>query len=90
MSVMLALALQAGAQQIPAKRKVSQSLLDVATDACHAPRKWLKHMSGDEVQFAPSPDAEYDKIYCVLKRLDAIAAPVKLGFIGNEQLSEDK
>jgi hypothetical protein len=90
MSVLLAIAFQAATQRAPSQVEMSQAQLNVMTDACKAPRKWLRHMGGDEVRFEPSPTGKYKTVNCVLKRLRASMAPMKLGFIGNEQLSEDK
>ncbi|MCC2975864.1 hypothetical protein LK533_04130 [Sphingomonas sp. PL-96] len=63
---------------------LSQKQLDGMTDACRAPRGWLRHKGGDEIRFLPDPDAEYDKVDCVLKQLRESRIPMKLGFIGNE------
>ncbi len=58
------------------------------TDVCRAPRGWLRHKGGNEVRFLPDPDAEYDKVDCVLKQLRESRIPMNLGFVGNEALPE--
>jgi hypothetical protein len=89
-SALLTIALQAALHSRSPVANLTQSQLHVMTDACKEPRQWLSHLGGDEVRFRPSPTAKYEKVDCVLKRLRARIAPTKLGFIGNEQLSEDK
>ncbi|MFV0625140.1 hypothetical protein ACBY01_14170 [Sphingomonas sp. ac-8] len=66
----------------------SQKLLDRLTDACRAPNRWLVHGGGEEVRFRPDPDAEYDKVDCVLQQLKESRLPMNLGFVGNEAYSE--
>ncbi|MBB3910448.1 hypothetical protein [Sphingomonas desiccabilis] len=67
---------------------LSQKQLDAMTDVCRAPRGWLRHKGGNEVRFLPDPDAEYDKVDCVLKQLRESRIPMNLGFVGNEALPE--
>jgi len=90
MMVFLALAMQMAAQDSPPKVEVSQSSLDAMSDACGAPRKWLTHQGGDEIRFSPSRRAKFEKVDCVLKRLRESMMPMKLGFVGNEQVPEEK
>ena len=71
-----------------ATAKPSQQLLNRMTDACRAPNRWLRHQGGNEIRFFPDPDAEYDKVDCVLKQLRESRIPMNLGFVGNEALPE--
>jgi hypothetical protein len=88
MSFLFALAIQGAIAK--SRVDLNQSQLNIMSDACKAPRQWLVHLGGEAIRFRPSPNAKYKRIDCVLKRLRASMAPKKLGFIGNEQLSEDK
>jgi hypothetical protein len=65
---------------------LSQAQFDAFSDACRAPRKWLRHLGGDEVRFKPSRRANYDKVACVLQRLRESPGAMSFGFIGNEAL----
>ncbi len=85
----LAFALQTAVLKTP-KVEVTQAKLDVMSDACRAPRKWLKHLGGEEIAFQPSPRAKFDKVDCLLKQLRESMIPMKLGFVGNEQVPEEK
>ncbi len=86
MTLSLALAMQVAAQ--PAHR-VTQADLNAMADACHAPRKWLR-LKGREVVFGASPDADYATIECVLRKVSKVVSMTNIGFIGNEQASEEK
>ncbi|WP_066479488.1 MULTISPECIES: hypothetical protein [unclassified Sphingomonas] len=89
----IAFALQAAAQVAALETQsveVTQTELDAMTDFCNAPRHWLRHLGGEEVAFQPSPEAEFEKVDCVLKRLRASIIPTKLGFVGNEEVPEEK
>jgi hypothetical protein len=90
-TLMLVAALQANSSPSPSNPliRLSQTKLDGMSDACHAPRIWLKQLGGDQVRFQPSPKGQYAKVSCVLKRLQRSAYPMKLGFIGNEAASMD-
>jgi hypothetical protein len=90
MSLLLALAMQVATQPGRVQDMLSPSALHAMTNACHAPRSWLRTSSDGQVRFTPGPDAKFTKVDCVLKRLRASIAPMKLGFIGNEKLTEDK
>ena len=87
MSVLLALALQVAAQPTKARHKVTPADLNAMADSCHAPREWLA-LRGREVVFRGSPDADYAKIECVLRKVSAVVPMNKIGFIGNAQASE--
>lgn len=89
MMLFLAFTLQLAAQGASPKIEVSQVKLDAMSDACGAPRKWLKHRGGDTVQFQPSQNAKFEKVDCVLKQLRMSLIPMKLGFVGNEQAPEE-
>ena len=87
MSFLFALAIQGAIAK--SRVDLNQSQLNIMSDACKAPRQWLL-LGGEAIRFRPSPNAKYKRIDSVLKRLRVSMAPKKLGFIGNEQLSEDK
>lgn len=89
MSLLLALALQVAAQPTRPQRQVSQADLNAMADACRAPRSWLV-LRGREVVFRGSPNADFIKIECVLKKVSAVVPMNKIGFIGNAQASEEK
>jgi len=89
MTLSLALAMQVAAQPAQPRRKVKQADLNATADACHAPRKWLQ-LKGREVVFGASPDADYDTIECVLRKVSAVVAMSNIAFIGNEQASKEK
>jgi hypothetical protein len=69
---------------------VTQAKLDAMSDACRAPRTWLKHRGGEEVQFQPSPDAKYETVDCVLGKLKESLLPLKMGFVGNERYGDEQ
>jgi hypothetical protein len=86
----LALMLQAAGQDARSPIQISQAKLDAMSATCRTPRKWLKHLGGEQVQFQPSPKARYEQVDCLLKQLRESIVPMKLGFIGNEQAPEEK
>lgn len=89
MSVLFALAMQVAAQPTRPRHQVSQADLNAMADARHAPRSWLV-LKGREIVFLGSPDADFAKIECVLKKVSAVVPMDKISFIGNAQASEEK
>jgi len=89
MSVLFALAMQVAAQPAPSRRRVTQADLNSMADACHAPRAWLM-LRGREVVFRGSPNADYGKVECVLKKISAVVPMTDIGFIGNAQVLKEK
>jgi len=89
MSVLLALALQAAAHPTRPRRDVTQADLNIMADACHAPHQWLV-ARGRQVVFWGSPNADYAKVACVLKKVSGVVSMTNIGFIGNAAVSEDK
>jgi hypothetical protein len=83
LALSLVLAMQAETPA-PAPAPVTQQALDAMSDACHTPRKWLKLLGGDEVQFLPPPHARFKQVDCLLAHLRSSNVPMKLGFVGNE------
>jgi hypothetical protein len=63
---------------------ITQRKLDVMSDACGAPRKWLTHMGGNEVRFRPSRNGSLKRVDCVLNKMQSSRLPMTLGFVGNE------
>jgi hypothetical protein len=90
MNILLALAVQAAAQQAAPTISVVQRTLDAITDACHAPRSWLTHRGGNEVVLSASPDADYNMLSCVIDRLQKSTMPVSLSVLGNASASDNK
>jgi biopolymer transport protein ExbD len=90
MNVLLATAFQENAQQLASPITVDQQPLDARSDHCHSPRTWLLHGRGNEVTVQASPDTDYNKIVCLLDRLQKSGTPVAIGFIGNAQASRKK
>ncbi|UZK66819.1 hypothetical protein [Sphingomonas sp. M1-B02] len=88
MKLLLAFTLLASGQETKPQPEISQARLDEMSVACRTPRKWLKHLAGEQVQFRPSPKARYEQVDCLLKQLRESAVPMKLGFVGNEQAPE--
>ncbi|RJF91335.1 hypothetical protein [Sphingomonas cavernae] len=88
--VVLMLAMQGSAPPVATKsaETITQSQLDAMSDACRAPRKWLKHLNGDEVRFRPAKRAKYEQVDCVLRHLKDSMAPMSFGFVGNEAIEE--
>jgi len=84
-SALLAMAMAA---QQPTERAVSQSQLDAISVTCKTPRRWLRELEGDGVQFLPSRRAKFKDVDCVLDQLRKGLVPMKLGFVGNEASSE--
>lgn len=62
---------------------VDQAKLDAMSDACRAPRIWLRSLGDDRVDFRPSPDAKYAKVVCVFKKMRRSNLPMNLGLVGN-------
>lgn len=50
---------------------------------CSTPIEWISVSGKDEVHLQPPPDADYAKVDCILKELQAKNA-LKAGFVGNE------
>ncbi len=90
MSALLALAVQAATQpRSSSGGRISRAHLNAMADACHAPRNWVESR-GRRVVFKANPDADLTKIECMLRKIGAVVDMTNIGFIGNEQLSEDK
>jgi len=65
--------------------QITQTKLDKLSDACKAPRAWLRSIGHDEVTFMPPMNARHRTANCVLNQIKRSKLPMKLGFIGNEQ-----
>ena len=87
--LLIAVALQV--VSVPAKPRavMTQQQLDSLSDRCGAPRKWLRRGKGEEIRFQPSRDGEFAKVDCVLKQLYASLVPMKQGFVGNAEYTEE-
>jgi hypothetical protein len=90
MMVVFALTLQVAVARAETNTALDQPILDRMSDACHAPRMWLRHRGHAQVQFQPSPEAEFETIECVLRMVNESRVPMELGFVGNGQASEEK
>lgn len=86
--IVLAFAIQLAVQEPRSEVAVSQSKLDVMSDACHAPREWLRHEGGDAVRFMQSRTANYKKVECVFQQMRSSLLSMNLGFVGNELVPE--
>ena len=88
MIALMLLAMQSATGELPVILHPTQAKLDIISDACRTPRKWLRHLGGDEVQIKPAKTAKYEQVDCVLAKLKATDISMKFGFIGNEQALE--
>jgi hypothetical protein len=48
------------------------------------PRSTIREHGADQLLFQPSPDAQYDRVDCLLSEVTAARLPMKLLFVGNE------
>ena len=50
---------------------------------CNTPVEWLTVSGDDEIRLQPTPEADFNKVDCVLAQLKKYDG-IKLGFVGNE------
>ncbi len=87
--LLIALALQAAATPVKPGAVMTQQKLNLLSDRCGAPRKWLRRGRGEEIRFQPSRNGEFAKVDCVLTQLRASLVPMKQGFVGNAEYTEE-
>jgi hypothetical protein len=58
--------------------------LNAITSKCGLPSSALKLVGTKELHVQPPPDADYEKVECLLTELKKANLPVNIGFVGNE------
>ena len=84
----IALPVHAGASSATSWQNMSTAdrvaTLNAISDGCHLPRRALS-ARGEEIHFRPEPNAKYENVDCVLKKLKSTPGlPMKMGFVNNE------
>lgn len=74
---------QTGAEAGPNLRAERIAQLEKIAATCGLPGT-LKLAGTGDVRFRPSPNAEYERVDCVLNALKKTDIPMKMGFVGNE------
>lgn len=67
------------------RASVSQEMLDSITAECKAPAQWLGLRDDGSVEARLTPDADYEKVDCVLAGIRRNGV-IDLGFVGNERV----
>ena len=67
-----------------------QAALNAIADDCKLARSAFQMASSDELHFQPDPASTFESVDCALVRLKAVRGFGKMGFVGNEALTEDK
>ena len=88
MSVLLALAVQVAAQP-PSGEKMTRARLNAMADDRRAPCKWLV-LRGRQIVFRGNPDADPDKLECVLTKMSAAIEAADRAPGSHEHVPEDQ
>lgn len=69
----------------PETRAERLAVLDRIAAECRVPRAMMELIGEDALLLRPAPDEDYERVDCVLRRLDGLNLPSgRLGFVGNE------
>lgn len=61
------------------------AVLDRITAACRVARSTLILVGEDELHFRPAPEEDYERVDCVLRKVQAANLRLRtMGFVGNE------
>jgi len=67
-----------------------QQILDRIADTCGLARSTFKLNGDDDLHIQPDPNAKYESVDCALTALKKANMPVKMGFVGNEYIAENR
>ncbi|UUL83326.1 hypothetical protein [Sphingomonas qomolangmaensis] len=60
------------------------------TQRCELPPAAIELLSGGEVVIQPPQDARYEAVACMMEQIGTQIGFSKVGFLGNEQVAEEK
>ena len=68
----------------PETRAERLAVVERIAAACQVPRATLELVGEDELRLKPAPDLAYEKMECVIGKLDGLNLPPgNVGFVGN-------